>query len=125
MHINDHSNRNHAPSSAREFGSSISLPSHRCCQCAEYSLRISDLEARLTLAKCQAQMAVGKASKACGLTKQITILDDKVSSLTAKILYHEECNSFILGIIKSACKMLRCKFPFDLSFFLFASLLFL
>jgi hypothetical protein len=125
MHINDPLNRNHAPSSAREFSSSVSSPPHRCCQCTEYSLRISDLEARLTLAKRQAQMAMGKASKACGLTKQISILDDKVSSLMAKILHYEECNSFILGIIESACEMLRCKFPFDLSFFLLASLLFL
>jgi hypothetical protein len=39
---------------------------------------ISDLEACLTLAKCQAQMDVSKASKACGLTKQMSILDDKV-----------------------------------------------
>jgi hypothetical protein len=117
MHINDPSNRDHAPSSAREFGSSVLSPPRRCCQCAEYSLRISDLEARFTLAKHQAQMAVGKARKACGLTKQISILDDKVSSLTAKILHHEECNSFILGIIESAYEMLRCKFPFDLSFF--------
>jgi hypothetical protein len=77
------------------------------------------------LAKRQAQMAVGKASKACGLTKQISILDDKVSTLTAKILHHEECNSFVLGIIESACEMSRCKFPFDLSFSLFAPLLFL
>jgi hypothetical protein len=69
-------------------------------------------------------MAVGKASKACGLTKQISILDNKVSSLTAKILHHEECNSFILGIIESACEMLRCKFPFDLSFsFCFTAIL--
>jgi hypothetical protein len=116
MHINDPLSRDHAPSSAREFGSKVSSPPRRCCQCAEYSSRISDLEARLTLAKRQAQMAVGKASKACGLTKQISILDDKVSSLTAKIVHHEECNSFILGIIESACEMLRCKFPFDLSF---------
>jgi hypothetical protein len=60
----------------------------------------------LTLAKCQAQMAMGKASKACGLTKRISILDDKVSSLMAKIVHHEECNSFVLGIIESACEML-------------------
>jgi hypothetical protein len=70
----------------------------------------------LTLAKRQAQMAMDKASKACGLTKQISILDDKVSSLMAKIVHHEECNSFVLGIIESACEMLRCKFSFDLSF---------
>jgi hypothetical protein len=99
MRIND-------PSSAHTFGSNISSPPRRCCQCAEYSSRISDLEARLTLAKCQAQMAMDKASKACGLTKQISILDDKVSSLMAKIVHHEECNSFFLGIIESACEML-------------------
>jgi hypothetical protein len=69
MHINDPLNRDHAPSSAREFGSKVSSPPRRYCQCVEYSSRISDLEARLTLAKRQAQMAVGKASKACGLTK--------------------------------------------------------
>jgi hypothetical protein len=77
------------------------------------------------LAKRQAQMALGKAIKACGLTKQVSILDDKVSSLTAKILRHEECNSFVLGIIESACEMLRCKLPFDLSFSFLAPLLFL
>jgi hypothetical protein len=43
------------------------------------------------------------------------IFDDKVSSLTAKILHHEECDSFVLGIIEFACEMLRYKFPFDLS----------
>jgi hypothetical protein len=111
MHANDP-----APSSARMFSSAISSPPSRCGQCVEYSARISDLESRLTLAKRQAQMAVSKASKACGLTKQMSVLDDKVSSLTAKILHHEECNSFVLGIIESACEMLRCKFPFDLSF---------
>jgi hypothetical protein len=124
MHINDPLSRDHDPSSARVFGSKISFPPRRCCQCVEYSSRISDLEARLTLAKRQAQMAMDKASKACGLTKQISILDDKVSSLMAKIVHHEECNSFVLGIIKSACEMLRCKIPFDLSFSPFAPLLF-
>jgi hypothetical protein len=78
----------------------------------------------LTLAKRQAQMAFDKASKTSNLMKQVSILDDKVPSLTAKILHHEECNSFILGLIESACEMLRCKFPFDLSFSLFAPLLF-
>jgi hypothetical protein len=63
-------------------------------------------------------MAMDKASKASGLTKQISILDDKVSSLMAKIVHHEECNSFVLGIIESACEMLRCEFSFDLSSFL-------
>jgi hypothetical protein len=106
MHIDDPMSADHAPSSAHAFGSKISSPPRRCCQCVEYSSRISDLETRLTLAKRQAQMVVDKASKACGLMKQISILDDKVSSLMAKIVHHEECNSFVLGIIESACEML-------------------
>jgi hypothetical protein len=85
----------------------------------EYSSRISDLEARLTLAKRQAQMAFDKASKTSGLMKQVSILDDKVSSLMAKIVHHEECASFVIGIIESACEMLRCKVPCDSSFFSF------
>jgi hypothetical protein len=69
------------------------------------------------LAKRQAQMAFDKASKASGLMKQISILDDKVSSLMAKIVHHEEYDSFVIGIIESACEMLRCKIPCDSSFF--------
>jgi hypothetical protein len=36
--------------------------------------------------------------------------------LTAKIVHNEECESFILGIVESACEMLRYKFSFDSSF---------
>jgi DNA-binding Xre family transcriptional regulator len=79
----------------------------------------------LTSTKRQAQMVFDKASKTSDLAEQVSILDDKVSSLTAKILHHEECNSFLLGIIESACEMLRCKFPFDLSFSLFVPMLLL
>jgi predicted component of type VI protein secretion system len=96
----------HAPSSAGALGFKVSSSPRRCSQCAEYSSRVSDLETRLTLAKRQAQMAVDKASKACGLTKRISVLDDKLSSLMAKIVHHEECKSFIIGIIESACEML-------------------
>jgi hypothetical protein len=61
-------------------------------------------------------MAMSKASKACGLMKQMSILDEKVSSLMAKIVHHEECEAFILGIVESACEILQCKFPFNFSF---------
>jgi hypothetical protein len=63
-------------------------------------------------------MAIDKASKAYGLMKRISVLDDKVSSLMAQIVHHEECESFIIGIIESACEMLRCKISCDFSFFL-------
>jgi hypothetical protein len=61
-------------------------------------------------------MAIKKASQASGYMKQISSLDEKVSNLTAKIVHNEECESFILGIVESACEMLRCKFSFDSSF---------
>jgi hypothetical protein len=63
-------------------------------------------------------MTRDKASKAFGLMKQISILDEKVSSLVAKVMHHEECDSFVIGIIESACEMLRCKIPCGFSFFL-------
>jgi hypothetical protein len=103
--------RDQAPPSAGAFDSKISSSPHCCCQCAEYSSRISDLENRLTLAKRQAQMTIDKASKSCGLMKQVSILDDEVSSLMAKVVHHEECESFIIGIIESVCEMLQCKVP--------------
>jgi hypothetical protein len=116
MRVGDPLSHDHAPSSASAFGSKALSPPRCYCQCVEFSSRISDLENRLTLAKRQAQMAVDKASKACGLMKRISVLDDKVSSLMAKIVHHEECDSFIIGIIKSACEMLQCKISCDFSF---------
>jgi hypothetical protein len=116
MRVGDPLSHDHAPSSAHAFDSKA-LSSPRCCsQCAEYSSRVSDLETRLTLAKRQAQMVVDKASNACGLMKRISVLDDKVSSLMAKIVHHQECESFIIGIIESACEMLQCKVPCNFSF---------
>jgi hypothetical protein len=125
MHVDDPFTCGPAHFSANMLNSKIPSPPSRCDQCVEYSSRISDLEIRLTLAKRQAQMAFDKASKTSAQTKQVSILGDEVSSLKAKILHHEECNSFILGIVESACKMLRCKFPLDLSSSLFALLLLL
>jgi hypothetical protein len=60
----------------------------------------------LTLSKHQGQMAMDKASKSCGFMKQISILEDKVSSLTANIVHLEECDSFLVGIVESACELL-------------------
>jgi hypothetical protein len=51
--------------------------------------------------------------------KQISILEDKFSGLVAKVMHHEECDSFVIGIVESACEMLRCKIPCDFSFSLF------
>jgi hypothetical protein len=73
----------------------------------------------LSLTKRQAQMAIDKASKSCGFMKQISILEDKVSSLIAKIVHLEECDSFLVGIIESACELLRCRFSCNFSLFLF------
>jgi hypothetical protein len=82
-------------------------------------LRISDLEGHLSLMKRQAQIAMDKASKSCGFMKQISILEDKVSGLTAKIVHLEKCDSFLVGIVESVCEMLRCKVPCNLPLFSF------
>jgi hypothetical protein len=99
------------------------LPRRPVCRCDEYSLRIADIESRLTLSKGHVQMAIGKVSKSCGFVKQISILEDKVSSLTARIVHFEECDSFLVGIIESACELLRCKFPCQSPLFLFNAML--
>jgi hypothetical protein len=89
MRAGGSSSRDQAPSPVDVFDSKVSLPSRCSCQCAEYSSRISDLKSRLSLAKHQAQMAMDKASKSCGFMKQISILEDMVSGLMAKIIHLE------------------------------------
>jgi hypothetical protein len=61
-------------------------------------------------------MAIKKASQASSYMKKISSLEEKVSSLTAKVVHNEECESFILGIVKSSCEMLRCECSFGSSF---------
>jgi hypothetical protein len=101
------------------FHSGASSAPRTSCRCAEYSSRIADLESRLTLAKHQAQMAMNKASKSCGFMKQISILEDKVPGLTAKVVHLEECDSFLVGIVESACELLRCMFSCHFPLFRF------
>jgi hypothetical protein len=59
--------------------------------------------------KRQAKIALEKASKSHGFMKQISILEDKVSGLVARIAHLEECDSFLVGIVESVCEMLLCK----------------
>jgi hypothetical protein len=80
-----------------------------------------DLEGRLSLMKRQAKISLDKASKSCGFMKQISTLEDKVSGLVARIVHLGECDSFLVGIVESACEMLRCKVPCSLSLFSFYS----
>jgi hypothetical protein len=121
IHVGGSSGHDRATSPVNIFDSGASLPPRPSCQCTEYSLRISDLESRLSLAKRQAQMAMDKASKSCDFMKQISILEDKVSGLTARVVHLEECDSFLLGIVESPCELLRCKVPCNLPLFPFYS----
>jgi hypothetical protein len=41
--------------------------------------------------------------------KQVSNLEDVVSSLVAKIVHFEECESFLIGIVESVCEMILCK----------------
>jgi hypothetical protein len=115
MHAGGSSGRDRVSSPADVFDSGIASLPRSSCRCKEYTLRISELESRLSLMKCRAQIALDKASKSCGFMKQISVLEDKVSGLMAKIVHLEECDSFLIGIIESVCEMLRCEVPCSLS----------
>jgi hypothetical protein len=106
VHIGGSPNHYRGSASAAVLDSGAPLSS---CQCAEYLLRISDLEGRLSLMKHQVRIGLDKANKSHGLMKQISILEDIVSSLVARIAHLEECNSFLIGILESICEMLLCK----------------
>jgi hypothetical protein len=118
MHAGESSGRDRVPSPVDMFDSGIASPPRSSCRCKEYTLIISDLENRLSLMKRQAQIALDKASKSCGFMKQISVLEDKVSGLMAKIMHLEECDSFLIGIVESVCEILRYEVPCSLSCFL-------
>jgi hypothetical protein len=101
MHAGGSSGRDRVPSPVNVFDSGVASPPRSSCRCEEYTLRILDLESRLSLLKRQAQIALDKVSKSCGFMKQISILEDKVSGLMAKVMHLEECDSFIIGIVES------------------------
>jgi hypothetical protein len=104
-------NRDCSSSPANVFDSGAPSPPRSSCRCTEYMSRIADLEGRLSLMKRQAKTALDKASKSCGLMKHISVLEDKVSGLVARIVHLEECDSFLVGIVESVCEMLQCKVP--------------
>jgi hypothetical protein len=71
--------------------------------------------------KRQAQIALDKAGKSHDLMKQVSNLEDEVSSLVARIAHFEECESFLIGIVESVCEMLLCKSSGSLFSLLFCS----
>jgi hypothetical protein len=50
--------------------------------------------------KRQAKTAMNLASKSYGLMKQVSILEDKVSGLVARVMHLEECDSFLVDFIE-------------------------
>jgi hypothetical protein len=104
-------NRDRGSSPANVFDSGAPSPPRSSCQCTEYMSRIADLEGRLSLMKRQAKTALDKASKSCGLMKQIYVLEDKVSGLAAQVTHLKECDSFLVDFVESACDQLKCRFP--------------
>jgi hypothetical protein len=66
-----------APSPNDIFASIVSSTPRPLCRCEEYSLRVADLESRLSLMKRQAQVALDKASKSHGLVNKCLISKTK------------------------------------------------
>jgi hypothetical protein len=50
------------------------------------------------------------AGKSFGLMKRMSSLESQVFDLMAKIVNLEECDSFLIEIIESACEQLQCEF---------------
>jgi hypothetical protein len=69
VHAGGSSGRDWASSPVNMFDSVTASPPRSSCRCKEYSLRIADIEGRLSLMKRQAKLAVDKASKSCGFMK--------------------------------------------------------
>jgi hypothetical protein len=74
--------------------------------------------------KHHAKTALDQAGKSYGLMKQISVLEDKVLGLVAKVMHLKECDSLLVEFIESACERLKCKFSVDFLKFLVASLAF-
>jgi hypothetical protein len=74
--------------------------------------------------KHQAKTALDQAGKSYDLMKQISVLEDKISSLVAQVSHLKECDSFLIDFIKSACEQMKCKFSADLLDFLATSFVF-
>jgi hypothetical protein len=51
---------------------------------------------------------MARAGKSFGLMKKVSSLESQVSDLMAKIVHLEECDTFLVGIIESACEQLHC-----------------
>jgi hypothetical protein len=45
--------------------------------------------------------------------RQVSALEDKVSSLVAQVMHLQECDSYLVEIIESACEQLKCEFSSD------------
>jgi hypothetical protein len=93
------------------LNSEIRAASRSPCRCAEHLSRIADLEGRLSLLKRQAKNSMDQAGKSFSLMKWVSLLEDQVSDLMAKIIHLEECDSFLIGIIESMYEQLQCEFP--------------
>jgi hypothetical protein len=80
-----------------------------------------ELKSHLSLIKRQAQIALDKTGKSHDLMKQVSNLEDEVSSLVARMTHFEECESFLIGIVESVCEMMLCKSLGILFLFCFCS----
>jgi hypothetical protein len=72
---------------ANMSNSRVSSPPRSPCRCTEYLSRSLDLKGRLALLKRQAKSALDQAGKSYSLMRQVSALEDKVSSLVAQVMH--------------------------------------
>jgi hypothetical protein len=76
---------------------------------AEYIYRIADLEGRLDSSKKQTTVAMRQAEKSAALSQKVSLLEDQVSALIAKVVHLEECDLYMIEVLEAATGQLSCK----------------
>jgi hypothetical protein len=77
------------------LNSEIPSAPHCRCRCAEHLSRISNLEGRLSLLKRQAKTFVDQDEKSFDLMKWVSLLENQVSDLMAKIIHLTSRNAIL------------------------------
>jgi hypothetical protein len=75
----------------------------------EHVRRIADLEGRLNALKRQTTIAMGQDEKSAALSQKVSLLEEQVSILMAKVVHLEESDLYMIEIIEAVSGHLSCK----------------
>jgi hypothetical protein len=59
--------------------------------------------------KQQTTIAIGQAEKSAALSQKVSLFEDQMSVLMAKVVQLEECDLYMTEIVEAASEQLQCK----------------